>query len=419
MNLFRELDVPLDDVRGMGMIVSKLSRDTATSTNLVPSTGIASFFQGHIEPKSPSRMGHNGGDENLSDQDSEPLVFYKDKSRRSSPIPDLEEEDHTAEENHQRHVSDDKDVVASIAATTPPLLSQGNLALPPLSQICMSQVAALPQGMQDEIRSRLSHHDRQQQQKQQRKNSAEINPILVDLTRDLETSLPAAPSDNKSYHSILPHEKQSYRQINLKRLLKLAAVKSGEGSSSLGAGGLSLEDFQALPLEIQLQIANGDHGPLGLLSPRLPTRPNKTNAKKGGHVRHSRSSSSSHTNDRVAGLPPEEMTRSCIEEGPPEAKSPPSPVDLFDDDIEPLNQFLNENSPSNPDALDMVHSFFRTCLVQHRMNALRPLLQSIRMRKDDVWSREDVLMEIGHVVDETHFELYGKRLDVSWLIGRA
>ena len=42
MNLFRELDVPLDDVRGMGMIVSKLAPDSATSTatNMVPSTGI-------------------------------------------------------------------------------------------------------------------------------------------------------------------------------------------------------------------------------------------------------------------------------------------------------------------------------------------------------------------------------------------
>lgn len=407
MNLFRELDVPLDDVRGMGMIVSKLSPDTVTSTNMVPSTGIASFFQGHREPKSPSRMVIDGCDENSSDHDSQPLAL-KNKSRRSSPIPDLEEEDHTAEENHHRHATDDNDVLVPFAVASPTLLSQGNLALPPLSQICMSQVAALPQGMQDEIRSRLCHHDRQQQQKQQRINNTEINPILVDLTRNLETS------DIKSYHPILSHEKQSYRQINLKRLLKLAAVKSGEGSNYLGAGGLSLEDFQALPLEIQLQIANGDHGPLGLLSPKLPTRPNKTNAKKGGHVRNSRSSSSAHTNDRVAGLPPEEVVHSCIEEGP---NIPPSPVDLFDDDIEPLNQFLNENSPSNPDALEMVHSFFRTCLIQHRMNALRPLLHSIRRRKDDVWSREDVLMEIGHVVDETHFELYGKRLDVSWLIG--
>ena len=112
------------------------------------------------------------------------------------------------------------------------------------------------------------------------------------------------------------------------------------------------------------------------------------------------------------------MARSCIEEGQ-SINSPSLPVDLFDDDIVPLNQFLNDNSPSNPDALEMVHAFFRTCLVHHRMNALRPLLQSIRMRNDDVWSREDVLMEIGRVVDETHFELYHKRLDVSWLIGRG
>ena len=430
MNLFRELDVPLDDVRGMGMIVSKLAPDSATSTatNMVPSTGIASFFLGCVEPKSPSRMVPDDGDENSSYRGTEALVLKK-KSRPSSPIPDLEEEDHTAEENHQRHVSDYNDVSVPIAGTSPPLLSQGagtsppllsqgNLALPPLSQICMSQVAALPQGMQDEIRSRLTHHDRQQPQRPRGINRTELNPILVDLSRDLETSLNAAALDTKSYHSILPPEKQSYRQINLKRLLKLAAVKSGGGSSSLGAGGFSVEDFQALPLEIQLQIANGDHGPLGLLSPKPPSRPNKGNANKVGHSLHARSSSSSNTHDRVAELPPEDTARSCIEEGQ-STNSPSLPVDLFDDDIVPLNQFLNDNSPSNPDALEMVHAFFRTCLVQHRMNALRPLLQSIRMRNDDVWSRDDVLMEIGRVVDETHFELYHKRLDVSWLIGRG
>ncbi len=105
-----------------------------------------------------------------------------------------------------------------------------------------------------------------------------------------------------------------------------------------------------------------------------------------------------------------------MEHEPPVDSVPMPQKDLFDDDIVPLRHFLNDNSPTNPEAIEMVHTFLRTCLLEHRMNALRPLLQSIRNRKDDLWSQEDVLMKIGQLLDDTHFEVYGKRLDLDWLI---
>jgi hypothetical protein len=281
----------------------------------------------------------------------------------------------------------------------------------------MSQVEALPQEMQDEIRSRLTHHDQQQHHHWRGSNRMVLDPVLVDLTRDQETDLgyrgDAAAKDIKSYQPMIPLEKQSYRQIDLKCMMKLAAIKSGEElpCSSMVGGGMSLEDFQALPLELQLQIANGDHHPLGLLSAKHPPRPNRNSTKNAG-----RTIPFKNVENRLEGFQPEDTSQPASEHEPPVDSIPVPPMDLFDDDIVPLHQFLNDNSPANPEAMEMVHTFLRTCLVEHRMNALRPLLQSIRNRKDDLWSSEDVLMKIGQVLDETHFELYGKRLDLNWLI---
>jgi hypothetical protein len=403
MSLFKELDVPLDDVRGMGMVVSKLLPDSMTATKIASTTCIASFFQGigsSLQLKLPSNSkAPDDVDEKM------PLVFAP-KSDQCTCIPDLEEEDQMLEDANYH----DTGVEHLVAAPQP---SQGNIALPPLSQICMSQVAALPQEMQNEIRSRMSFHD---QQDDRCRHASAIEPVLVDLTRDPGDIILdhqgefTAAKGIKSFHAFAQTEKQSYRQINLKRLMKLAAVKSGDEPSAVA--GMSLVDFQALPLEIQLQIANCDTGPLGLLSQKQPKlaskkqglaiQPRQSASKKPEHLRnekHYEAAVASWTSDKEEAV---EIIRRT--------------VDLFDDDIVPLHRFLDDNSPTNPDAMNSVHAYFRACLVERRMNLLRPLLQSIRNRKDAVWSKEEVLTEIGQVLDETHFELYRRRLDVSWMV---
>jgi len=403
MVLFREFDVPLDDVRGMGMIISKLSRNTsATKGKVLPSSGIASFFQGTSEATTTKGMASEVGEERKQFEDADALPLNPHSSR--SPTPDLQSEDRTVEDPRTQGNSH---------AIVP--LTQGHLALPPLSQICMSQVAALPPEMQDEIHTRLTNRDRARQQEgRDKKSRSSSNPVLVDLTRDV-----ASTTESKACHPLVPPEKQSYRQIDLKRMLKLAAVKSGEESSRVVVDGISLTDFQALPLDIQLQIANGDHGSLGIMSSKRPQHNWSTSngvRSTAGPSKAPLRSSTKIVAKQSGRITNEDSKIAAVDDSSSSVYVSPVAIDIFDDDIVPLNQFLDDNSPSNPEAMEMIHSFFRTCLVERRMNALRPLFRSIINRNDDPWNRENVLMEIGEALSDAHFELYRRRLDVDWLV---
>ena len=58
-------------------------------------------------------------------------------------------------------------------------------------------------------------------------------------------------------------------------MMKLAAVKSGQANA-----GMSLAELRRLPLEIQLQIANQDSNPVGLLSQKTRTSSHAGNLAK-------------------------------------------------------------------------------------------------------------------------------------------
>ena len=62
--------------------------------------------------------------------------------------------------------------------------------------------------------------------------------------------------------------KITLQQVSVKRMLKLASVKSGwdKLKEMDGSANISLTKFEFLPLEMQLQLANNNKIPIGLLN---------------------------------------------------------------------------------------------------------------------------------------------------------
>jgi len=420
MTLFRELAVPLDDVRGMGIVVSKLSTDaemeSTAAAKACSTTGISLFFQTSSKQNNSTASVQAG-----SDKEEPGKETHDGESRegRSNQIPELSSEGGAAESFHDGDDCDIDDLSNAGSVVPGDDDHGGSLALPPFSQICMSQVAALPPEMQEEIRSHMVRN------KKQSSRPREESSVPIDLESPPRKEKSGA-KESQLPRSVFAQERQHFRQTSLRRMMKLAAAKSGQGLVS----GMPVADFLRLPLELQLQIANEDSGPLGVLSQkRRSSGSSRQFSKNRATLQEPRSKS----NGSVTKKPASERVREVdlavdqqelkVAASLPQATSdqveedagPARPTDLFDDDISPLQNFLDENSPLNSDAVDMVSDFLRTCLAERRLNAIVPMIRSIKKRKDQ-WSEQGVLSAIVQCLDDDHEKLYRCRLDVDWLL---
>lgn len=219
-------------------------------------------------------------------------------------------------------------------------------------------------------------------------------------------------------------EQFHFRQTNLKRMMKLAAVKSGQANS-----GISLTQLDQLPLEIKLQVVNEDSHPLGQLSQVPPpqnkaTRPamvlQKLSRQDYPPILHPQSSKATnrareplpYTGEAISLLTQDQSD--VIAQGD-EQPCIPMEVDMFQEDIQPLQTFLDNHLPTDKEAINMIATFLRTCLKEKRTDVLVTLIRSIRKRTDG-WSAREVLFWIVHSVDDDHTSIYGFHLDVDWLL---
>lgn len=434
MTLYRELKVPLDDVRGMGMVISKLSSDNATNRSPrkrnAPQTGIATFFENAL--KQNSYASHPRESESSEEEASK----MPSRDDRTSHFPELRNErvtlfgdDFNFDEDiaQEVHGLSDGSVDADVTA------EEGSLALPPLSQICMSQVAALPPEIQEEIHSRFARRERQQSMSPRAAPDEiiDVDEVEQDSSSAMTARPAAATKEPFVTKTAFGLERHHFRQTSLKRMMKLAAVKSGHERPE----DMSLTQLQRLPLEIQLQIANQDSNPVGLLS----QKPRGSNSGSHGTFakprqvfkHHDKYENSVGAYEKQARKRNHQVALSRNIRGQTtdtmidmEAQSQMeadddgllvTPTNLFDDDILPLRHFLDQNSPSNADAIGTVCDFFCTCLKERRLNVIPPLVRSIKKRTDE-WSNRLVLLQIIHEVDDQHERMYNMRLDIDWLL---
>jgi hypothetical protein len=219
------------------------------------------------------------------------------------------------------------------------------------------------------------------------------------------------------------------RQVSVKRMLKLAAVKSRvEKLSDRLGDAVSLTQLESLPLEMQLQIANNDDMDVGVLSPE---KKHRTKRKSSGmkHMLETDQEQGSvcmeHKHCDVVVLDEEVEPLQSAEDvdsdygticGDMEAKALGSEDSraFYRDNIVPLQMFLNENFEANDDSVNQVKDFLCLCVSENRHRDAVLLLRSIRSRSDEAWSRT-AYATILDAVNERCMQMLGSFLDVDWL----
>lgn len=454
MQLFMELKVPVDDIRGMGIVMSKLdcsaTETTAVSdmaqsiTNwLFPKTASAgnatdTAFGTGSEPQkenkkrasefSPSRdlnpekknISYGSSNkfsyideamllelppdiqdelrkevEGLSDLGVKDDLKKKDNSDahrgeglpEKMPVPDQPSSLHSAGENNNQDGSlspEPKDISFDVA-------------LPPMSQLHMSQVEALP------------------------------SPLRKSISAQLQKHFSCGPPGNLRESSKLSGRQSNvvgqnecatrYRQVNVKRLFRLATIKSGKSST------ISASELEHLPLEMQLQVANNDDCGLGMLSQHLEQKAKASTCHKDqrppNFSRRTNPSSNAHP---LAGPPhPHKVCLPSQEHSPQtnennqhkEAMCHPYTSDLSNDfyteNVAPLALFMDENKPSNEQSLYQVIDFLCICVKERRQYDVTLLLRNIRNRRDP-WGGP-AYGRIFSEVDDQCQEVEGVRFD--------
>jgi hypothetical protein len=381
MQLYCELKVGKDDVRGMGVIISKLVNDISVESNKSdPNQNITKWFNEQKTNNDPNRttrrvdfviptksvdnevddiVGEFSNSEDIDDSSDSDILWVK-----------------SAESND--HVSvHDNDI--------------NDISLPALSQIHMSQVNALPSPMRKQIISKIE-------------NEASKHPP-------------------ESFHPpTTTRENVRFRQTDVKRMFRLASVKSGmERLLNESGQAISLTQLECLPLELQLEIVNEDSNGLGPISPEKKRRKVATAPGKMESVQQDKGNVSSPTN-RDTGRQ-QKNTQHAVNDSNKiddtnhmndDVQIEPPP-DFSRDNIEPFMSYMDENPTVPIEAIHSVSEFLCICVTEHRLMDTVILLQCIKNRNDD-WSTMNIFESIFDRVNHQVQKNYRANLDKEWIL---
>eukprot|EP00536_Pseudo-nitzschia_multiseries_P007977 jgi/Psemu1/66308/estExt_Genemark1.C_1930046 len=249
------------------------------------------------------------------------------------------------------------------------------IELPPMSQIQMSQVEALPPDLRQQVISRMKGTNPGRMEAE--------GTRTIDEAQQVSHFVPNPRIDGNGQQEYAAR----FRQTDLKRMMKLAAVKSGHENADI-----SLTQLEQLPLEIKLQVVNHDDREVGILS-QHPSRPTNTNDRR------PRKSISIASNRMDASRSKPKITvdnqRSIEKKTEKQAKTNRAAtftaknkdvaetdtirklriidrVDSFKEDVLPLKQFLDDNCPLRyPNSIEKVLEFLSIVFREGRLAAMR------------------------------------------------
>jgi hypothetical protein len=202
-----------------------------------------------------------------------------------------------------------------------------------------------------------------------------------------------------------------FRQIDVRRIMRLAAIKSGEQSLAPTFGDpVSLTELESLPLEMQLQVANHDNGPVGILSQKNRiTLPAKVRSQP--QKRPQKNTVVPLTTEAVAVCPGD----GCATY-PKYSENASKSGSFFMENIRPLAIFMDENNSSDEEAVNSVIQFLELCVEELRFSDAALLLRSIANRSDE-WSGEgDAFEQIFDAVNTKSARVLGDGLDKDWIM---
>ena len=364
MDMFRELKVERDDVRGMGIVISKLVDDDSGA----PQASIAA----HPISKWFSRYKSTNNDTKFSRKVD--LIL-------PAPISDQVLEESNDDYNEPNSIRLESTRNVPVENDT----SCNDIVLPALSQIHMSQVHALPSPMRKHIIS-------------------EIENVKGKAT-------------SETHHVQNPMRDIRYRQTDVKRLLRLASLKAG-ASTVLNETGqaISLTQLQCLPLELQLDIANDDSNGYGQASPIKMSQKSHDFGRTTNHPDDETEKSVTKKNSI------EQSIQLCnIDDGEDhdvmfqDTESVNVPPNFYRDDVLPLIAYMNENPEADMEAVQHVSEFLCLCVSENRLTDTVVLLQNIKFFGNNQWYN-DGFESVFEIVDRHVNQYYLANLDKEWIL---
>eukprot|EP00934_Nitzschia_sp_Nitz4_P007344 Nitzschia sp. Nitz4//scaffold134_size62860//8067//12052//NITZ4_006321-RA/size62860-processed-gene-0.71-mRNA-1//1//CDS//3329535475//7334//frame0 len=441
LKLFHEMGIAVNDVRGVGVIISKLESDSKRQASIgnapaMQETGVAAWLAsastkaaGNLKEKTPEPAVDDSptpqnSDDGMQTETTKQFFIQEDLT------PDFPDDVDMQQEDDSDFVTGD----APFAQTSMLLTHPSDMALPPLSQIHMSQVAALPKEMRDVIQAKLSSR---------RRNDA-LAEEDVAVTDDPGIALveePATVAQYPQHHgetSNSSHRQHQFRQTNVKRMMKLAAVRSGQAKVDI-----SLTQLDELPLEIKLQVVNDDSQSVGERTQETSKLRRVQDDGISGSRRKGRRASLRPDSDMEykrkslrpsTALPTISEPRMYLEvdddkddtvevlsqEPVPTKNEQEEEIELvpvrntWEQDLVPFQRFLHKHNPDEH-SIAMVQTFLKVCLKENRMNVMLTLIRSMRNRSD-AWSEPETLSTVLNAVNQEHIAMYG--FGIQWEDGK-
>jgi len=335
-SLFTEMGVRPDDVRGMGIVLSKLSSESTVSKSagVESKQTLDSWISGAVLP-----------------------------ARKKPSTKPAESDRSSLTEHHVSPPAQDDDLELDIA-------------LPPLSQIRMSQVEELPSPMRRKIKKEIA---------------------IASLRSKVES-----PPDGKP--------QARFRQTNIKRMLRLEAVKSGLETLPEGVQQVSLTQLERLPLEVQLNVANNDEARIGTLCPPVQKSRKKRKATATEPRKSMRWSKNLPGSREDSGRIKGRRAVVTVDLAPYSE----DPRDFYRENIDPLRQFLDKHPKADREAMDEVKNFLLVCVEENRLPDVVLLLRNIKNRRD-VWSGDPCNWLLDQVNEAVSLGHGGARLESDWV----
>ena len=265
-----------------------------------------------------------------------------------------------------------------------------DIVLPPLSQIDENAVKALPSPLRSQI---------------MRKLRSKHGALHDQINLSLSPSEPAAEQKQGTPPGLkLKRRKTRGRkkdiadpgQLSVKRMLKLASVKSGQQVLKERPGGktVSITQLECLPLNMQLQIANNDEVSLLL---RSPVEKNGRNSSR----------SATPIQMRVSDKGPLAVDPVGVTE------DLGNTYDFFHDNVLPLRSWLVSKPFPSLDEVEKIQDFFSSCIDEKRLDEVVKMLRIIKCGPG-VWGGDPYHTILGAV--NQYLVATGRlQLDTQWL----
>ena len=358
MKVFDRLDIDKAFVRGMGIVINSLKHDDeAGSLNSSPSR-----LSAWLKKDSPAPS--NSGNIDTKDDDADFTLVDPNESQEARVTFAIEENNDTNK--------------TSVTNTTSSRANQSSMTT--FSQLDQDVLQHLPEDILNEVKTMYRRGSSQQS---------------ISSTQSRMASPRTKPTAKRANEKQIPIAGQT----SVRRMLKLACIKSGD--DHLSGSAVTLSQLDNLPLEVQLQIANGD---------AITIAKEHKYKTKSSYI-SSRSNAIDQGNDSDVEV--FSLQNSYVDkEEDSESGEDPS-ANFYQDNIAPLQEFITANPDPDAATVESVKDFLLLSIAEKRIDDTVTFLRSIKNMKGG-WGKQVYSQLIESVTKQIH-STTGSMLDSKWL----